>query len=326
MDVVRVRQVRLMHFHEVDAHEERLVRRLRRLVEIVERGLLDIAVEERNADHALAAVDDRGVDILAVDLEIFSCRPTSVARQRALGHALERGAQLRRHVGEPGRIGIGVGVQVVEADIPHLVVAVCSGICVVRFAEVPLAGEEGLVAAGLEHGCQRPFRRRQPAWLTLEGHSGHPAAVRKASSLHGGAAGRATRLRVEGEERHALGRNAVNVRGRHAAADAAAVGPEVAVAGVVRYQQDDVGPLLLRLLRGCWRAARSGQRERRNVVAPINAAQDRVCQPTSDWRKLLRIFGGPLLRMQSDIVLHSWFDASRTSEQADQAYWRRRAR
>jgi hypothetical protein len=68
MDVVRVRHVRLMHLHEIDAHEEAL-RRPRVAIEIVEGRLLDIGVEEGNADHALLAADHGRVDILAVDLE-----------------------------------------------------------------------------------------------------------------------------------------------------------------------------------------------------------------------------------------------------------------
>ncbi len=43
-----------------------------------------------------------------------------------------------------------------------------------------------------------------------------------------------------------FGRELVDVGRRHAAADAAAVGTEIAEAGVVRHDHDDVGPLLLR--------------------------------------------------------------------------------
>src|SRR5262249_9099746 len=55
------RHVRLMHLHEVDAHEERLCR-IRVAVEIVERCLLDILIEERNAHNTLL----RRVDVLTV--------------------------------------------------------------------------------------------------------------------------------------------------------------------------------------------------------------------------------------------------------------------
>ena len=239
MDVVGVRHVRLVHLHEVDAHEDRLAR-IRIAIEIVERRLFDVAVEERNADDAFAAVDDGRVDVLTVDLEFLTRRLARIARQRALGHPLEHRAQLRVHVREPGRVGVGVGIEVIEAAILHLVVALRIRQRVVGLAEMPFAGEEGLVAAGLEHRSQRPLRRRKTAALALEGHGRHAAAVRDAAGLHRRAAGRAARLRIEREERHALGRETVDVRRRHAAADAAAVGTEVAVAGVIRNDHDDV--------------------------------------------------------------------------------------
>ena len=175
----------------------------------------------------------------------------------------------------------------IEAAHPHLVVAVRDRQRVVGLAEMPFAGEEGLVAGGLEHRRQRPLRRRQPAGLALEGHGGHAAAVRDASGLHGGAAGRAARLGVEGEERHPFRRQTVDVGGRHAASDAAAVGTEVAVAGVIRDDHDDVGPagrrrrllLLFRLrLRGldrrCRRQSRYGgnRRSGEKHVATVETA------------------------------------------------------
>ena len=52
-------------------------------VEVVERGLLDIAVEERNADDAFLVC--RRIDVLAVDLEVLVRRLAGIARQRALG-------------------------------------------------------------------------------------------------------------------------------------------------------------------------------------------------------------------------------------------------
>ena len=159
-------------------------------VEIVERGLLDIFVEERNADDALV----RRVDVLAVDLEVLLRRLAGIAGQRALGHLAEHRAQLRVHVREPGRIGVGVGVEMIEPAILHLVVALRVRQRVVGLAEMPFAGEERLVAAGLQHRGQRPFRRRQAAALALERHRRHAAAVRDAAGLHRRAAGRAARL------------------------------------------------------------------------------------------------------------------------------------
>ena len=203
------------------------------------------------------------VDVLAVDLELLVGVLAGLAGQRALGHPLEHRPQLRVHVREPGRVGVGVGVEVVEADILHLVVALGVGQRVVGLAEVPLAGEECLVAARLQHGGQRPLRRRQAAALALEGHGRHAAAVRNAAGLHRGAAGRAARLGVEREERHALVRQPVDVGRRHAAPVAAAVGAEVAIAGVVGDDQDDVRFGGLRGGRGHHQRGRSHQRPAR---------------------------------------------------------------
>ena len=66
MNEVRMWQVRLMDLHEIDAHEEGL-RRTCVAVEIVERCLFDITIQERNADDALLW----RVDVLAIDLELF---------------------------------------------------------------------------------------------------------------------------------------------------------------------------------------------------------------------------------------------------------------
>ena len=253
-----------MHLHEVDVDEERLVGRLRCLVEEVDRGLLDVAVEEWNADDALLAVDHGRVDVLAVDLELLDRLLPGLAGQRALGDLLEHGPQFRVHVGEPGRIGIGVGVEVIEADILHLVVALGVGQRVVGLAQVPFAGEVGLVAALLQHRRQRPFRRRQAAALALEGHGRHAAAVGDAARLHRRPSRRAARLGVEGEEGHALAGQAVDVRRRHAAPFAAAIRTEVTVAGVVGHDEQDVG--LLRRL--CRRVSRA-ERERRKRCAQL---------------------------------------------------------
>ena len=52
MHEVGRRHVRLVDLHEVDVHEEWLVRRLAAVIEIVEGCFLDVLVEERNADDA----------------------------------------------------------------------------------------------------------------------------------------------------------------------------------------------------------------------------------------------------------------------------------
>ncbi len=294
-----MRHVRLMHLHEVDAHEDRFAR-IGIAVEIVDRRLFDIAVEERDADHAL-----RGrIDILAVDLELLLHRLPGVARQGALGHAREHRAQFRRHVREPGRVGVGVGVEMIEAGILHLVVALRIGQRVVGFAQMPLAGEEGLVAAGLEHRSERPFRLRQAAALALEGHGGHAAAIGNTAGLHRRTAGRAARLRIEGEERHALVREAIDVGCRHATANAAAVRTEVAVAGVVRHDQDDVRLLLRGCCAGACAFAGPANASDISVVAPINAVQDRMRQSAKVSSRRREAPRGPLLTMQLGMA---WF-------------------
>ena len=50
-----MRHVRLVHLHEVDVDEERLVRRLGRLVEELECRLLDVTVEERDTNDAFCS-------------------------------------------------------------------------------------------------------------------------------------------------------------------------------------------------------------------------------------------------------------------------------
>src|SRR6476620_9464742 len=67
------RHVRLMHLHEIDAHEK-WRRRVNVALKIVERRLLDILVKEGNADETLV----RCVDVLSVDLEVLVGCLTSI--------------------------------------------------------------------------------------------------------------------------------------------------------------------------------------------------------------------------------------------------------
>ena len=195
----RRRHVRLVHLHEVDAHEEGL-RRAAVAIEIIDRRPLDVLVVERNADHALFAVDHRRIDVLAVDLEFLFRRLPGIARHRALRDLLEQLTKVRGHVREPGRIGIGVRVEMIEAGILHLVVALRIGERVVGFAEVPFASEERLVATGLEHGRQvsipPPAGRRpgpgRPRWSCRCGSGCGRSAPR-----HGPACSSAVRRRIE---------------------------------------------------------------------------------------------------------------------------------
>src|SRR4249920_3881082 len=97
----------------------------------------------------------------------------------------------------------------VQASVLHLIVALRIRQRVVGFAEMPLAGEECLVAAGLEHRAECPFSRRQTAALTLEGHGGHATAIRNAARLHRRTTRRAAWLRIERHELHAFGGEAI---------------------------------------------------------------------------------------------------------------------
>ena len=120
-------------------------------------GFFHVAVEERDADHALF----RRVDVLTVDFEVLLgllSRPCPTAPRWSPSGTWPAvsGSMSGNQVGS----AIGVGVEVVEADVLHLVVALRVGQRVVVLAQVPLAGEVGLVAALLEHRGKGPFRGR----------------------------------------------------------------------------------------------------------------------------------------------------------------------
>src|SRR5262245_31378704 len=106
---------------------------------------------------------------------------------------------------------------------------------------MPLPGEVGLVPTLLEHGTERPFRFGQATALSLKGDGRHAATIGEAPGDHRRASWRAARLRVEGEERHPGSGHLVEVRRWHAAARTAAVRSEIAVAGVVGDDEEDVG-------------------------------------------------------------------------------------
>ncbi|MNF62714.1 hypothetical protein D3C84_443990 [compost metagenome] len=178
---------------------------------------------------------------MAVDLELLNRRFACLARECTLGDLLEHRPGFRIHVREPGRVGVGVGIEVIKADVFHHVIALGIGQRVISFAQMPFAGEVGVVATGFQHRGQRPFGSRQTAALTLKGHGGHAAAVGDAPGLHGGPARRATGLGVKRIEGGALGGQLINARGRHASPDTATVGAQVTVAGVVGDDEQDVG-------------------------------------------------------------------------------------
>src|SRR5262249_10512539 len=100
------RQVWLMHLHEIDAHEDRLVRP-GHLVEVLERRLLDIFVKERNAAHSTVGC----FHVLTVNREILMRWLPCVSRQRALRYAIEHLAQVWGHIREPGWVTVGVALR-----------------------------------------------------------------------------------------------------------------------------------------------------------------------------------------------------------------------
>ena len=122
----------------------------------------------------------------------------------------------------------------------HDVVSLGVGQGVISLPQVPLPGEVGPVSGLLENRCKGPFRRGQATSLALEGHRGHAAAVGDAPGLHGRTARRTAGLRVKGEKGHPVCRHAVETGGGHAASLPTAVGPEVAIAGVIGHDQKDV--------------------------------------------------------------------------------------
>src|SRR6185437_16931533 len=117
-----------------------------------------------------------------------------VAGENALGDFLEHGAQLIGHVGEPCGIGVGIGVEVIQAAGLHDVIAMRIGQRVIGLAEMPFAGEVGFVAAGFELGGEGPFGLGQSPALPLERDGCHAAAIGESASLHGGSTGGAAWL------------------------------------------------------------------------------------------------------------------------------------
>ncbi|MNO79415.1 hypothetical protein D3C76_705840 [compost metagenome] len=243
---LRRRHVGLVHFHEVDVDEKRLVRFGRR-VEKLEGSFFDIVIKERNADHAGFAVYDRRVHVLAIDLEFLDRFFPRLAGQCALGDPLEHLAGFRIHVREPGGICVGVGVEVVQADVFHHVVTLGIGQRIIGFAQVPFAGEVGVVAAGFQHRCQCPLGGWQAAALALEGHGGHAATIGDTPGLHGRPTRCAAGLGIKGVEGDPFCRQLIDAGRGHASTDPTAVGAQVAIAGIVGDDKQDIG--LFRL--GC---------------------------------------------------------------------------
>ncbi|MNV83261.1 hypothetical protein D3C71_1770510 [compost metagenome] len=129
----------------------------------------------------------------------------------------------------------------IEADVLHHVIALGIGQCVIGFAQVPFAGEVGVVATSFQHRGQRPFGGGQATTLTLEGYGSHAAAVGDTPGLHRRPTGRATWLGIERVKSDAFCRQLIDAGRRHASTDPTAVGTEVAIASVVGDDKQDIG-------------------------------------------------------------------------------------
>ncbi|MCY1401717.1 hypothetical protein D9M71_168400 [compost metagenome] len=240
MNELRSRHIRLVDFHEVDVDEKRLVGFGRR-VEKLKGRFFDIVIKERNANHAGFTIHDGRVHVLAVDLELFNRFFAGLAGQRAFGHLLEHLAGFRIHVGEPRWVRVGIGIEVIQADVLHHVITLGIGQRIVGFAQMPFAGEVGVIAAGLQHGCQRPFGSWQTTALALKRHGGHAAAIGDTPGLHGRPARRTARLCIEGVESDTFCRQLIDLGRWHAAPDPASVRPQIAVASVIGHDEQDIG-------------------------------------------------------------------------------------
>jgi hypothetical protein len=74
-----------------------------------------------------------------IDLEVFGRGPAGIAGQGSPSHLGEQGSQFWVHVREPFRVGLSVGIEVVEASVFHLIVAPRVGQRVVGLSEIPFA-------------------------------------------------------------------------------------------------------------------------------------------------------------------------------------------
>ena len=222
-----------MQLRRVQVQEERVLV-LRVCLQVV-RGVLDrLLVQER--------------DVGGVDLLDLLPLPAGIALDGAddvppRGHHL---LVIEREVRVVGRVGVGVGVQVVQRRVAHLVKAVRDGHRVIGLAQMPLADLAGAVAGLLEDARERPFAGRQPAALAGHRHRRHAAADRKPAGDRRGPARRAARLAVKRHELQAFGGQPVEVGRGCPAVLTAAVTAQVTPANVVGHEQDDVGagPLL----------------------------------------------------------------------------------
>ncbi|MCY1431645.1 hypothetical protein D9M71_476190 [compost metagenome] len=129
----------------------------------------------------------------------------------------------------------------IQADVLHHVITLSIGKGIVGFTQMPFASEISVVATGFQHRCQRPFGGGQATALALEGHGGHAATIGDAPGLHGRPTRRAAWLRIKRVKSNTFCRQLINTGRRHAATNPTAVGTQVAIAGVVGDDKQDIG-------------------------------------------------------------------------------------
>ena len=118
--------------------------------------------------RAFLAVYNRRVDILPVDLEVFLCRFSALPESAPFSVTFWNVPATRSRVREPGRVGVGVGVEVIQPGVFHHVVALGVRQSIVGFADA-ITGEVRSYSRPASVPAKRPFCRRQPAALALEG-------------------------------------------------------------------------------------------------------------------------------------------------------------
>jgi hypothetical protein len=138
------------------------------------------------------------------------------------------------------QVGVGIGVDpgIVGEEVLHGVETMIDRHRVDGVAEMPLAGEVGLIAVLLEELGDGRRLRTKFVGVAGRDHDRERGAYRQAAGHERGAAGGATRLPVPFGEGRALGGEPVEVRGRGVAGLATAIDAEVTPAGVVGHEHD----------------------------------------------------------------------------------------
>jgi len=112
---------------------------------------------------------------------------------------------------------------------------------IVRLSEMPLTREKCLVASLFQNRGQGPFSCGQSAPLSLKSHRGHAAPVGNAAGLDRCPTRCATRLSIEGEERHALRCKTINIWCGHSAVRSPAINSGVTITEVIGKNKNDIG-------------------------------------------------------------------------------------